>query len=336
MAANMGMWTRRQALMGMAAVPLLGTMEAAAQSWDDVVKRATAEGKVTLYSVAPPEQGERLVAAFQKKYPSIKVTIVRGVVELITRLNAERASGVDGGDVFLYSDPGWFKENAQHLLELDTPAAKAFPSKYWAAPGKAPLVSFPPMGMLVWNRQKVPGGLKSYADFLNPAYNGRLGTRGDMTAVNAAFLEWLEQTFGADYLRKLGGQKPKFYPSVVPLTQAVAAGEVWMANISVPSIVKDLINQGAPIEYIIPAPTFAISWAAGAIANSKRPNAALLLTDFIMTREGQAALNGEGDAGSPLDVKGALAMNDLAVVDLAQYMGAKREEWTKKFKEYFQ
>jgi iron(III) transport system substrate-binding protein len=330
-------WTRRQALLAMGAlfVGSVAQAQGTDAAWNDVLQRAQREGKVTLYSVAPPDQGQRLVDAFQKQYPGIKVSIVRGAGELIPRIGAERANGVDGADVFLYSDPLWFKQNAEHLLELNSPAAKTFPAKYWAVPGKSPLASFPPMGMLVWNKTKVPGGLKSYADLLNPAYKERIGTREDMTAVLAAFLDWQEQTFGAEYLQKLGTQKPKYYASVVPLTQAVAAGEVWIANTSVPSVAKDLINQGAPIDFVIPSPSFAISWAAGALSSSKRPNAARVFANFLMTDEGQRALNGNGDAGSPLDVQGALRMSDLTVIDISKYTSEKREEWRKKFKQYF-
>jgi iron(III) transport system substrate-binding protein len=181
----------------------------------------------------------------------------------------------------------------------------------------------------------VPAGLKNYQDLLNPAFKGRIGTRQDMTAFLAAFLDWQEQAFGVDFMRKFGAQKPKYYPSVVPMTQAVASGEIWIANTSIPSIAKDLKLQGAPIDFVVPAKTFAIQWPAGALAASRRPNAARVFVNFLMTEPGQLALNGDGDGGSPLQVKGTLRPEDLTILELEKYDGAKREEWRKKFKEYF-
>ena len=340
MSAGRNGWTRRGAILALAAAGALAlTGVARAQgdaAWNDTVKKATSEGKVVLYSVAVPEQNQRMIDAFEKQYPGIKVSIVRGAGELPPRIAAERSNNVDGADVFLYSDPLWFKQNAASLLDLNTPAAATFPSKFWNVPGKSPMLSFPPMGMLVWNKKTVPGGLKGYDDLLNPAFKGHIGTRQDMTAFLAAFLDWQEQTFGVDFMKKFGAQKPKYYPSVVPMTQAVASGEIWIANTSVPSVAKELMKQGAPIDYVIPKSTFAISWAGGAMSTSKRPNAARLFTNWLMTEPGQLALNGDNDGGSPLEVKGTLKPSELTVLDLEKYDAAKREEWRKKFKEYFQ
>jgi hypothetical protein len=61
-----------------------------------------------------------------------------------------------------------------------------------------------------------------------------------------------------------------------------------------------------------------------------------VLANFLMSDAGQLALNGDNDGGSPMDVKGTLKPSDLTVLDLEKYDAAKREEWRKKFKEYFQ
>jgi hypothetical protein len=55
-----------------------------------------------------------------------------------------------------------------------------------------------------------------------------------------------------------------------------------------------------------------------------------------MSERGQNTLNGDGDGGSALEVKGALRPSDLTILDLSNYGNEKREEWRKKFKEYFQ
>lgn len=336
MAADRRTWTRREVMLAMGALPLAGLARAQGnEGWNETVKRATSDVKVVLYSVAGPEQNQRLVDAFEKQHRGIKLTVVRGAGELPPRIAAERGNNVDGADVFLYSDPLWFKQNAPNLLDINSPAVATWPSSHWAVPAKSPMVSYPPMGMLVWNTKMVPAGVKNYPDLLNPSFKGRIGTRQDMTAFLAAFLDWQEQAFGVDFMKKFGAQKPKYYPSVIPMTQAVASGEIWIANTSIPSIAKDLKKQGAPIEYVIPPKTFAIQWAAGALSASRRPNAARLFVNFLMSEPGQLALNGDGDGGSPLHVKGTLRPEDLTILELDKYDAARREEWRKKFKEYF-
>ena len=330
-----GTASRRNILVGAASLAIGGGALAQASSWDAVVAAAASEGRVNLYSSAPPEQGERVIEAFRKRHPAVRVSQTRGAGDLPPRVAAERQSGADGADVFLYSDALWYTQNAQHLLDLASPAIAKLEAKHWQVAGRAPFVSFPPFSMFVWNTRFVPDGIKSYEDILKPAYRGRIGTREDMTAVFAGYLDFLEKNFGMDYLRRLAEQKPKFYASIVPMIQAVASGEIWIANLSVPSAVRDLQKQGAPIAASTPSPTYGIVWAAAAIAVSKRPSAARVFMDFLMTPEGQVALNGEGDGASPLGVPGTLDMSGYVLLDASRFDQAAREEWRRKFNQIF-
>lgn len=328
--------SRRGLLVGAAAFACAGRSFAQSSAgWDATVAAANAEGRLNLYNVAPPEQGERLIEAFRKRHPGIRIAQTRGAGDLPPRIAAERQSGADGADVFLFSDPLWFQVNAEHLLALDSPAIAKLEARHWQVPGKSPFVSYPPFSMFVWNTRFVPKGIKTYEDILDPALRGRIGTREDMTAVVAGYLDFLETRFGIEYLHKLAAQKPKFYPSIVPMIQAVASGEIWAANLSVPSAVRDLKKQGAPIEASIPSPTFGIVWAAGALATARRPNAARLFMDFLMTPEGQVALNGDGDGASPLGVPGTLDMSNYVLLDSARYTQQARDEWRRKFVQIF-
>jgi ABC-type glycerol-3-phosphate transport system substrate-binding protein len=86
-------------LLGIFALSGIARAQSDDAAWNEVVKKANAEGKLNLYFVAPPGQSQRVIDAFQKQYPAIKVNFVRGVADLLQGVNAERASGVDGGDV---------------------------------------------------------------------------------------------------------------------------------------------------------------------------------------------------------------------------------------------
>lgn len=328
-------WAAAAVAAAMAVSGGVAAAQEAPGNWGAVVEQAKAEGRVTFYSVAPPDQGQRLIEAFNAVYPEIRVAHTRGAGEILPRVAAERESGTDGADVVVYSDPLWFAQNAEHLLTLTGPSAAAFPAEGWEVPGQVPLVSFPPFGMLIWNTEALPGGVATYEDLLRPELAGHIGTREDVTASFAGYLDFLETEFGVDYLAALGAQDPKFYASVVPLTQAVAAGEVWVANIGVPSTVQDLLDQGAPIAAAIPTPGFAIAWAGGAVAQSRRPNAARVFMDFMMSPAGQEALNGEGRAGSALGVPGSVDMSGMRVFDSGRFDGEARAEWQRKFDQFF-
>lgn len=305
--------------------------------WSAVVEQAGAEGRVNLYYVAVPQQMERLIAAFNESYPDIRVSATRGVSELPARIAAEREAGNDGADVFIFYDVNWFTQNQQYLLELDSPAATAFPADGWAVAGKAAYVGFPPFSMLVWNTDYVTEPLNDYADMLRPEFKGHVGTRDGRDAVLAGYLDFLETKLGSDYLTALGDQEPKFYASGVPLNQAVAAGEVWVANIGLPATLNDLKEQGAPIAWTLPASGgFANPWVGAALDSSRRPNAARVFLDFAMSPKGQTTLNGDESSASPLpDLPGTLDLTQFTILDQSRITAAVVQEWSGKFNQYF-
>ena len=322
-------------IFGLVITATVASAQTAATPWADVVAKAKAEGRVNLYHAAVPVQVERLIAAFNKRYPEIKVVATRGTSEMPQRLAAERETKSDGGDAFIFYDAVWFNQNEQYLLELNSPAAAAFPATAWQIKGKTPFVAWVPFGMLVWNTRYVKDGLKDYKDLLKPEYAGRLGVREGRDAVLSGYLDFLEKELGPDYLIALGKQKPKFYPSGVPLVQAVASGEVWVANVGLVAVIKELQEQGAPLGWVVPKPAgFANPWLAGALANSKRPNAARVFIDFTLSREGQQALNGN-DSASPMSGVGNLDLSQFRKLEFEKFTPAVVEEWNKKFQQYF-
>lgn len=307
---------------------VLGACGAPAQSapvpegpWGDAVKAAANEGPLAFYSGLTEIQNTRLVAAFNKKYPAIKVQATRGGVEIIARVEGEMQSGSEGADVFVHADPAWYQARSNDLAPATGPASAAWPEAGWAIKGVSPVATVTPNSVFVWNTDIFPNGFKTWDDLLAPGVKGKIGLRTDAATKSAAgYLDMIETELGYDYLVKLTQQQPKSYTSVVPMTQAVASGEVGVTNASLPSMAKELKDKGAPVDYLIPNPGYAIEFASAALKKSKRPNAAAIFIDFIMTPEGQAALNGDGFGGSvgPDNVPGALDLDGIVMMDSAK------------------
>jgi iron(III) transport system substrate-binding protein len=319
----------------------LGVTAAAAQTnspdWGEVVSKAKNEGRINIYYVAVPQQMERLIAAFKSKYPGFVISATRGISELPQRIAAERQANNDGADVFIFYDPVWFDQNEEHLLELNSPASGAYPERGWYLKNKAAYVGFSPFGMLVWNTDYVKEPLKDYRDLLKPEFVGRVGARDGRDAVLFGYLDFLETELGSDYLKALAKQKPKFYPTGVPLNQAVAAGEVWVSNVGLPSVLQDLKEQGAPVAWAVPKPAgFANPWVGAVLKSSRRPNAARLFVDFTLTPEGQSALNGKKSSASPIaGLEDTLDLSEYRILDSKKFTPAVVDAWAKKFDEYF-
>lgn len=326
---------------GMAIVAALACMATAAEAqlagtWDDIVANAKKEKRVNFYSIMPPAQNDPLVAAFRRTYPEISVVVVRGAGELPGRIAAEQQAGADSADVFSYADTGWFVQNAGGLLKLNTPHAASFPAGSWVVEGQAANLSYSPLGFLIWNTQRLPKGLKEWSDLLDPTLRGRLGTREGMTSTLAGFLEFVYETLGKEYFIAFGQQQPRFYPSTVPLTQSVASGEVWAANSGNIATVFQLVDQGAPIGYAFPKPSYANPQAAAALISSRRPNAAALFLDFAMSPAGQKALNGNRLGASALPgIEGTLQLENFQILDPTKYPAEVRDQWQARFKQYW-
>lgn len=329
-------WALGLAVGACMALSSLTAQAQVAGSWDEIVAEAKEEGKVNYYSVMPPAQNDALVAAFREKYPEISVVVVRGAGELPGRIAAEQQSGADGADVFSYADTGWFVTAGDGLLKLQGPHTEAFPQQSWVVPGTTANLSYSPLGFLVWNTARLPQGMDSWDDLLDPALKGRIGTREGMTATLAGFLDFITTELGEQYFEDFGKQQARFYPSTVPLTQAVASGEVLAANSGNIATIHQLVAQGAPIAFAFPNPSYANPQAGAVLASSKRPNAALVFMDFAMSPEGQLALNGNQLGASALPgLEGTLPLENFRILEPSKYPPEVREEWQAKFEKFW-
>src|SRR4051812_9047830 len=71
----------------------------------ELIEKARAEGRVTFYSVNFTETEQLWIAGFNKRFPFVKVDLIRAPGgQLITRIRTEAASGKLRADVIDYSD----------------------------------------------------------------------------------------------------------------------------------------------------------------------------------------------------------------------------------------
>ena len=97
------------------------------------------------------------------------------------------------------------------------------------------------------------------------------------------------------------------------------------------------VEAVSSIDLVVPVPAFGVEYPICALKWSKRPNAALVLLDYLMSRGGQTIWHGQGETASPLqNIPGSLAAASIDPYDPAAYPPAKvqkyREYWSKIFK----
>ena len=309
-----------------------------AGEWTKVLATAKKEGTVNLYSAQPAPLITRLVTGFKAANPDIPIEFVRLTSgALLAKVDQERAAGADGADVVITSEVAWTEAFAKagNLLTPAGPATAEWPSRYVRS-GAVIIAGLEPF-VIPYNVKLASPAPKGYADLLRPEFKGKLSTSELNATGNIAWYDWLEKTQGADFLLKLKAQNPRIVTGSVPAAQSVAAGEHVIAALGLPSSAKPMIQQGAPIDYVVPNPAFGVEYPIAAGKWSKRPNAALVLLDFLMSRAGQTAWHGQGETASPLpNIAGSLAAATITPYDPAAYPPSKvqsyREYWTKIFK----
>lgn len=306
---------------------------AQAANWNSITSAANKEGRVMLYWGGAPQALNRVVAGFKKAYPDIAIEFFRAAGgAILIKVDQERGSGVDGADVWVGGEGAWAVARAKEgkLLKPSGPASRDWPARY-TLEGVIPMVSIEPM-FIVYNKNLVSAPPTGYADLLKPEFKGKLGMSGLTSTALIAFYDWLEKTQGSEYLAKLHAQNPKTSGNVVTLPQSVASGELTASVTGILTATKPLMDAGAPIDYVVTKPGFGTSYIVSALGWSKRPNAALVLLDYIVSEDGQNAWNGKGEGVSMRpSVQGAMPAASVTTWDAADYppeVAAKlRERW---------
>jgi iron(III) transport system substrate-binding protein len=87
---------------------------------------------------------------------------------------------------------------------------------------------------------------------------------------------------------------------------------------------------------VVPSPTFGIRYTGTVFSWAKRPNAAQVLQDWLMSPPGQIAWNGGGESASPLaNIPGALDSKSVTPYDPTPYTPEVVAAYTKKWNALF-
>jgi iron(III) transport system substrate-binding protein len=128
---------------------------------------------------------------------------------------------------------------------------------------------------------------KSYADLLQPRWAGKLALENDDVPWFASVVKAMGESQGLAYYRRLAGQRPSMRKGHTLMAEMVAAGEIEIAIDTHVQGIARLKEKGAPIEWKPLQPAFGQPSSVGVAARAPHPDAARLLAEFILSREGQ-------------------------------------------------
>lgn len=269
-----------------------------------LVSAAAEEGTVRLYCGAAPDTCEGLAAGFEKAYPDVDVDVLRAKSpDLSARYGSEKKSRARTADVLLHSDIP-FIESAVAEGTLTTLAeagytAEDHPAEWQVPSGKAAGTPFiaEPIGIAI-NTKLVPSGQRprSWSDLTDPRWKSRLSG-----------LHHTASTYGALY-GTIDDHVPGFIAGLrtqdvhgdtggmVPLTEALGAGEYAVQTLASPVVVQSARERGAPVEFIYPEPgVTGSSFLYTLNPEPEHPSAQKLLAQWATSKAGSEAAAGDGD-----------------------------------------
>ncbi|HET7362133.1 MAG TPA: extracellular solute-binding protein [Burkholderiales bacterium] len=302
-----------------------------------LVAGAKQEGQVVLYSTMTVQDGRALAAAFEKKY-GVKLVHWRGSAEkIVQRAIAEAKSGYDGADVFETSSHRMEALRREGLLEdFYTPAfAELAPSAF--APGHRQWVAARfAFFVLGYNTQLVkPDELPAtYEDLLRPRWAGRLAIESTDVLWFAALAKAMGEENGLAFFRRLAAMRPQIRSGHILGAQLVASGEIPLFVDAYNNNMETLKKAGAPVDWKPLAPAYGQASAIGVARHSRRPHAALLFTDFLLSREGQEFFRSVNRVPASLAVDTPLNKFPHQIIDPAIALD-ESEKWNRLWSEIF-
>ncbi|WP_203137591.1 ABC transporter substrate-binding protein [Microbacterium sp. JZ31] len=265
---------------------------------DELVSAAQEEGSLIFYLTPPEDTARELADAFAEKY-GVEAEFVRMTGgELAARYSAEVEAGAPAADLVMPSydafvdqglDEGWLIG----MDEADIPGYEDYPADGVLADGAVPVVQFAPSG-LSWNTDAL-GDLPvpdSFDDLADPAYKDKLLlTDPSSSQAYIQFWSMVADAYGMETVEAIADNAVRLYNSVVPMTEALAAGEGAVTGPNVGQVVAGAAASGAPVEFAVPDVTNGPEIVMSISADAQSPNAARLFAHFVLSEEGQDILN---------------------------------------------
>ena len=284
------LWALAALLCGGILVP-----RAEAASNKEVIEAAKKEGEVVYYTTMTLSQSKKVVDKFQKKYPFIKTELFRtGGGPLLNKIVTEDRGGRNAWDVTVGRGEMVLPLMERKLLaSYHSPEAKSIekdlvdPEGFWTAYYVNPYV----LGFNT-NLVKKASAPKTYEDLLDPKWKGKKISIDDEAfgLLSGLIRAWGKEK-AVDFFKKLAAQNPVLMRGNTNRVQLTVAGEYSLIVAYAPTIQRET-SRGAPIDWVPLEPVPVQVNPTMIAANAPHPNAARLLSDFLLSKEGQTMLVG--------------------------------------------
>jgi iron(III) transport system substrate-binding protein len=269
--------------------------------------KAKQEGKVVLYTTLAASDNKPFRAAFEQAYPGVQLEIYRASgTTILQKILTESRAGANLADVVLAEGAALHPlKDANLLVRFDSPERKAFEARFKDKDGfwtdVYPTVHSIPYNTKIVAQKDLP---KRYTDLLDPKWKGKLGANRNNYMFIAAMLELYGKEKGEDFMRRLAQQEPQVRSGGTLTATLVGAGEMPLAFVVYANNVENVKESGSPVDWVrVDEPLYAESHPVAVMARASHPNAARLLVEFAISKNGQQLISDLGKMPGRSDVQ---------------------------------
>lgn len=297
---------------------------------------ARKEGVVAIYTSLNTLDSVPLTAAFEKKY-GVKTQLWRSASEkVVQRAVTEARAARFTCDVMETNGPEMEALYREGLLEqfesphfADLPPA-AFPKHRHYVADRFNFFTIAYNTKLI-GPNDVP---RSYEDLLSPRLAGKVGLEAGDVDWFGAMVKHMGEQQGLAFFRRMAAAKPQMRSGHTLIGQLVASGEIPIAANIYNHNAERVAVRGAPIRWKALTPTFGRPNAIGVARHAQHPHAALLFTDFLLSREGQTILKERNRVPASRAVNSPLNDFPFEMIDPAITLD-EDEKWSKLWSDLF-
>src|SRR5947209_4863668 len=217
----------------------------------ELIAAAKAEGRLVYYTANFAEVEQQVIKAFNKRFPEIKVEMVRAPGgQLITRVKTEAAAGKLIADVVDHSDRALMLPLADLFQDYAPPNAADYNPDAQISPKLWPRATL--VWSIAYNTELVKNPPKSWMDLTKPEYDkmtGKVFAQSGGTTWTRIMFE--RQVLGEDYWAKQAATHPILYPSGAPMSDSMVRGEVAIGPLLYNACYPKQ-KEGAPLKAVFP------------------------------------------------------------------------------------
>ena len=304
-----------------------------------LLDKAKDEGKLVAYLAMNAADAVTVQTSFEKKYPEIKVELVRmGAPALLQRILTEQRGGKTFADVVLGFGFVHYELAQQKLLaKYDSAERKNYVAQFKDAEGYWTNV-MPIVHTIAYNTKSLPAAElpARYTDLLQAKWKGKFGMNSNNLMFLAAMTTHFGKEAGMDFLQKLAAQSPQVRGGGTLLLTLVAAGEFPLGFSINENNVENLKLKGAPVDWLrLADPLYGELVPIGIMAGAAHPNSAWLFIDYILSKEGQELFRNLGKIPARGDVAPKINIDRDKVRMIPAEESARTQYYAKLFDDLF-